>query len=114
MVFFFLLRAIFILYHINLLSSEGIRTGETLLSFWHALKLDTASAGYILIFPSLLLLIQGLFSARWLNLVNKVYTFLLILAWTLITAVELGSFAEWKFKLTTSAFVHLHNAKEAY
>ncbi len=114
MVFFFLLRAIFILYHINLLSAEGIKTGETLLSFWHALKLDTASTGYILIFPSFLLLIQGLFRARWLKLVNKAYTFLLILAWTLITAVELGSFAEWKFKLTTSAFVHLHNAKEAY
>lgn len=114
MVFFFILRAIFLLYHINLLANEDIKIGEVLLSFWHALKLDTATAGYILIIPCLLLLIQGLFKAEWIEVVNKIYTIILIFCWTLITAVELASFAEWKYKLTTSAFVHLNNAKEAY
>jgi phosphoglycerol transferase MdoB-like AlkP superfamily enzyme len=114
MAFFFILRAIFLLYHIPLLELDHIKAGEVMLSFWYALRLDTATTGYILIIPAVLLLLQGLFKATWLNRVNKIYTFILILAWTLITAVELGSFAEWKFKLTTAAFVHLHNAKEAY
>jgi len=114
MIFFFLLRAVFLIYHINLLKLEDITTGEALLSFWHGLKLDTATAAYILIIPSLFLLIQGLFKARWLNTVNKVYTFILILVWSLITAVELGSFAEWKCKLSTSAFAHVKHISEAY
>lgn len=114
MIFFFLLRAVFLIYHINLLKLEDITTEEALLSFWHGLKLDTATAAYILIIPSLFLLIQGLFKARWLNTVNKVYTFILILVWSLITAVELGSFAEWKCKLSTSAFAHVKHISEAY
>ncbi|MCU0371127.1 MAG: LTA synthase family protein [Bacteroidales bacterium] len=114
MVFFFLLRALFLLYHIKSLTTEEIRAGEALLSFWHALRLDTATTGYILIIPSLILLIQGLFGAKWLNTVNRIYTMVLIICWSLITTVELGSFAEWKSKLTTSAFIHLHNIKEIY
>jgi phosphoglycerol transferase MdoB-like AlkP superfamily enzyme len=114
MIFFFLLRAIFILYHIKLISTEGISAGETLLGFWHALKLDTATAGYILIIPSILLTLQGFFTGNWLNIINKIFAFIVMLAWALITTVELASFAEWKFKLTTSAFIHLHNIKEAY
>lgn len=102
------------LYHTRLFAAEGVKTGEALLAFWYALKLDTATAGYILIIPVLILFIQGLFGANWLNTVNKVYSILVILAWSVITSVELASFSEWKYKLNTGAFMHLHNAKEAY
>jgi phosphoglycerol transferase MdoB-like AlkP superfamily enzyme len=114
MLFFFLLRAIFLTYHIKLIIHENISAGEALLVFYHSLKLDTATAGYILIIPSILLLVQGLFKASWLNAVNKIYTFLMIFSWTLITAIELAAFSEWKYKLNTGAFVHLHNFREAY
>jgi phosphoglycerol transferase MdoB-like AlkP superfamily enzyme len=114
MVFFFLLRVIFVVYHIRLITADGISTGETLLCFWHALKLDTATSGYILIIPAFIIFLQGLFKAAWLNIISKVYSLIIILSWVLITAVELASFSEWKFKLTTSAFVHLNNMKEAY
>jgi len=112
MVFFFLLRAIFVLYHIKMITAEGIKAGEAMLAFWYALRLDSATAAYILIIPAVLLFIQGLFNARWLNKVNYIYTSILVIAWTLITAVELGSFAEWKYKLNTGAFLGMNNAKE--
>jgi phosphoglycerol transferase MdoB-like AlkP superfamily enzyme len=112
MVFFFLLRVIFVVYHIKLINAENIRAGEVLLAFWYGLRLDTATAAYILIFPALILFIQGLFRAGWLNIVNKVYTLVLVFFWTLITAVELGSFAEWKYKLFVGAFMHMNNTKE--
>lgn len=112
MVFFFILRAIFILYHVKLIAAEHIKLGETLLAFWYALKLDTATAAYILLFPVLIIFIQALFKAGWMNVVNKVYTLILILIWTFITAVELGSFAEWKYKLNTGAFMHMNNFQE--
>jgi phosphoglycerol transferase MdoB-like AlkP superfamily enzyme len=112
MTFFFILRAIFIVYHVKLIEAENISAGETLLSFWYALRLDMATAAYILLLPALILFIQGLFKAGWLNVVNKLYTLLLIFAWSLITAVELGSFSEWKYKLNAGAFLGMNNARE--
>lgn len=114
MFFFFLIRAIFLIYHINLLKLENITIGEALMSFRYGLKLDSATAAYLLLIPALILLLQGLFKARWLNSVNKVYTFIMLLAISLIVTVELGSFAEWKCKLSTSAFAHLRRIDEAY
>jgi len=114
MFFFFLIRAIFLIYHINLLKLENITIGEALMSFRYGLKLDSSTAAYLLIIPALFLLIQGLFKTRWLNSVNKVYTFIMLLAISLIVTVELGSFAEWKCKLSTSAFAHLRRIDEAY
>ena len=114
MVFFFLLRAIFLLYHVKLVIAENIGAGEAMLSFWYALRLDTASAAYILIIPAVLIFIQGLFRAGWLNIVNNIYTLLLIFTWTLITAVELAAFSEWKYKLNTGAFMHMNNAQEGF
>lgn len=114
MVFFFLLRAIFVLYHVKLILAESIGAGEALLAFWFALRLDTATSSYILIIPAVIIFIQGLFGARWLNIVNNVYTLLLIFAWTLITAVELAAFAEWKYKLNTGAFMGMNNAREGF
>jgi phosphoglycerol transferase MdoB-like AlkP superfamily enzyme len=114
MVFFFLLRAIFVLYHVKLITAEGIGAGEALLAFWYALRLDTATASYILIIPAVIIFIQGFFRARWLNIVNNVYTLILIFVWTLITAVELASFAEWKYKLNTGAFMGMNNAREGF
>ena len=112
MSFFFILRLIFVLYHINLITADKIPAGEVLLSFWYALRLDTATSGYILIIPALFIFLQGLFKANWLNKLNFGYVLIIVLAYALITAVELGSFAEWKYKLSTGAFMGMNNTKE--
>lgn len=112
MSFFFILRLIFVLYHINLITADKIPAGEVLLSFWYALRLDTATSGYILIIPALFIFLQGLFKANWLNKLNFGYVLIIVLAYALITAVELGSFAEWKYKLNTGAFMGMNNTKE--
>ena len=114
MVFFLLLRAVFLIFHMRLLSQEGIRAGEALYSFWQALKLDTATAAYILVIPAFFLFLQGLFRAKWLNIVMKIYYFVVVFAWSLVTAIELGIYPEWKTKLTTDAFIHLQHIDEAY
>lgn len=114
MVFFVILRAAFLVYYHELLAMEGIRTGEALLSFWHALKLDSSTAGYVLVIPVIFLSVQGFVKARWLNSVNKTWAFLVILAFSLIVTVELGSFDEWKSKLTSKALMHLEHPKEVY
>ncbi len=114
MVFFMILRAVFLIYHYRLLGSEDISTGEIFMSFWYALKLDTSTAGYILVIPSILLIIQGFFKVRAFNQVNKIWAFLVIFAFSLIVTVELGSFEEWKSKLTAKALTHAENPAEIY
>lgn len=114
MIFFLILRALFLLYHVRLISAEHITLCETLMSFWHALRLDTATAAYLLIFPVFILFLQGLFGLKFLNRVNRVYIFLVILLWSLITVGELGVFSEWKFKLNSSIFLHLQRPAEVY
>jgi phosphoglycerol transferase MdoB-like AlkP superfamily enzyme len=84
------------------------------MSFVHGLRLDSSTAAYLLIIPAVILFFQGLFKARWLNSVNKVYTAIFLLAISIVVTVELGSYAEWKCKLSTSAFAHLRRIDEAY
>jgi phosphoglycerol transferase MdoB-like AlkP superfamily enzyme len=114
MVFFFLLRAIFVLYHVKMIMAEGIKAGETMLAFWYALRLDTATAAYLLIIPAFIIFIQGLFKAGWLNNVNKIFTIIVVFIWTLITTVELAAFSEWKYKLNTGAFMNMNNTLEGF
>ena len=114
MIFFIVLRGAFLLYYYRLLAMEGITAGEALLSFWHALRLDTATTGYILVIPVIILALQGYFKAPVLNIVNKTWAFLVILALSIVVAAELGTFDEWKSKLTTKAFMHLQHPQEIY
>jgi len=114
MLFFFILRAVFLVYNYRLLGMEGISVWEALQAFWYALKLDSATTGYVLVIPTVILSIQGFFKAPWLNAINKTWTLVIIFLFSLIVSAELGTFSEWKTKLTTSAFIHLDNPKEIY
>src|ERR1035438_651891 len=98
--FFDFTRVVFLLYHFRLIIAENIRFFDILGVFWYSIKLDLATAAYILIIPFLLLLIQSIWSPRWFNYINKVYTALVIFAYSLSAAGEMGIYAEWKTKLT--------------
>jgi phosphoglycerol transferase MdoB-like AlkP superfamily enzyme len=82
--------------------------------FWHALRLDVSTASYILIIPFLLLLIQSVFNAGFMNIVNRVYTALIIIAYTLVCVAELGIYEEWKTKLHYKALHYLSHPDEVY
>lgn len=107
-------RTIFLIYNFNLLRIESISLGSTLASYWHALPLDVATAGYLLLFPLLLVLIQTVYSPNWINKVNRIYTLIAILLYTLLVSVELGIYPEWKTKLPFKAFSYLTNPTEVY
>ena len=84
------------------------------LSFWHAIPLDISTAGYILVFPFLILILQSFIRSRWLNYINLTYTFLLLLLYVLITVGELGIYEEWKTKLQFKALNYLSHPDEVY
>ena len=84
------------------------------LSFWHAIPLDISTAGYILVFPFVILLLQAFIRSRWFNYINLTYTFLLLLIYVLITVGELGIYEEWKTKLQFKALNYLSHPDEVY
>ncbi len=114
MLFFFISRAIFLLYNIKLIIAEDIGVGEALEAFWHALPLDLATACYLLVFPFFILVIQTFYNASWLDKLNKYYTFTAILIFTLLTTAELGIYPEWKTKMPYKALMYLQNPEEIY
>jgi phosphoglycerol transferase MdoB-like AlkP superfamily enzyme len=114
MLIFTITRAVFLLYHINLLATNQIPFSEALGVFWHGLRLDGVGASYVLIFPFLLLFIQSLYSPKWLNYVNHFYTFLMLVVYSLITTAELGIYNEWKTKLTAKSLMYLDHPAEIY
>jgi phosphoglycerol transferase MdoB-like AlkP superfamily enzyme len=102
------------LYYARLIVRDGISLGEVLASFTHALRLDAVAASYMVIFPFLLLVIQSVYSPKWLNIVNKVYTIIILSAYSLITTAELGIYGEWKTKLPAKALNYLDHPDEIY
>ena len=114
LLFFALSRALFIVYHFQFIRIENVKIAELFSVFYHALPLDLATACYFLIIPFLLLAVQSLWRAGFLNVVNKVYTFVLIVLYALITGGEIGLYGEWKSKINVKALRYLENPSEVY
>lgn len=114
MLFFALNRAIFLVYHSHLVAIEEPGTGEVLAAFWHALRLDVSTACYILVVPFFLLLFRSFINIPFADVLNKAYTLIVIVAYSLITTAELGIYSEWKTKLHYKALNYLSHPTEVY
>ncbi len=114
MLLFALSRTVFLVYNINLLRVDGAQFSEIIASYWHALHLDLATAAYFMMFPFVLLLIQSFYSPKWLNKVNRIYVFVAVFLFCLLTVAELGIYPEWKTKMPYKAFTYLSNPTEVY
>jgi len=114
LVFFAVNRAVFLIYYSHLVSIENPGFREVMGAFWHALRLDISTASYILVLPFFLLIIKSVFKWKWVDIANKVYTSIMIMAYALITVTELGIYAEWKTKLHYKALHYLAHPDEVY
>ncbi len=112
--FFDFSRLVFILYHLRILGAENIPFSEIFGIFWYSLRLDTGTACYLLVIPFLILLVQSVYSPPWLNWINKIYTGIMIFAYSLTAAGEMGIYAEWKTKLTYKVIKYLRHPSEIY
>nr|NQU90482.1 sulfatase-like hydrolase/transferase [Bacteroidota bacterium] len=114
MTFFALARLVFILYYIPTLKIDGAGFSDTIASFYHALRLDAATASYFMAIPVVLLLLQSLWYLKIFNLVNKIYSGIVIFIYMLITCGEIGLYEEWKTKLNCKALLYLRNPDEVF
>lgn len=114
LIFFAFARAIFLMYHFRILAVEDISIYEIMGAYWHSLKLDLATACYIILMPFLILLVQSFYSPAWLNTLNKIYAALIIFIYSIITTAEIGIYTEWKTKLPYKAFLYLEHPSEVF
>jgi phosphoglycerol transferase MdoB-like AlkP superfamily enzyme len=112
--FFNLTRLVFLLYYLNIIIVEKIRFAEVLGVFANSFKLDLATTCYIMVFPFFLLVLQSVWSPRWLNWINKAYTSIVIIAYSLTAVGEMGIYAEWKTKLTYKVIKYLSHPGEIF
>ena len=112
MLFFALMRLVFLLYYLPLVRVSGAGFWETAAGFLHALKLDTATAAYLMMIPMILLTIRSVWPKKILDRLNKIYTAIMIFLYTLITMGEIGLYEEWKTKLNFKALMYLRHPAE--
>ncbi|MBN1339761.1 MAG: LTA synthase family protein [Bacteroidales bacterium] len=112
MLFFAFARTVFVAFHLK--HFAGIPFWEITAMYRHSLRLDMATACYILVIPGMLTVFQSMISTKWLLFLNRVYTFLMILAYSLITAAEIGIYDEWKTKLHAKSLNYLRHPEEIY
>jgi phosphoglycerol transferase MdoB-like AlkP superfamily enzyme len=67
-----------------------------------------------MVIPFLILLVQSVYSPKWMNMINKVYTGILCFAYSLTAAGEMGIYSEWKTKLTYKVIKYLSHPSEIY
>jgi phosphoglycerol transferase MdoB-like AlkP superfamily enzyme len=113
-VFFDFVRLVFVIYHLRLIFIEKIGLIEILGIFWYSFHLDLGTACYILVIPFILLLFQSVTNFRWINTINKIYTFLLIFLYSLSGAAEMGIYSEWKTKLTYKVIKYFNHPSEIF
>ncbi|MDP4290118.1 MAG: sulfatase-like hydrolase/transferase [Bacteroidota bacterium] len=112
--FFAFARTIYLVYNYGEIHTDQIPFFEIIAGYWHGLKLDIATACYFLVFPLLLILVQSAFNLKWLDWVNRIYTSVIIILYSLITSTELGIYPEWKTKLHYKALMYFSHPTEIY
>lgn len=102
LIFFFTDRALFLIFHQEKLSEVPLKT--TLATFHHAIPIDLSMAGYLSVIP-LCIYLFWLFSGRKSVTVKgiNIYNAILIVAFSIIAAINFNIYREWGTKLNAKA-----------
>lgn len=114
MLFFFVLRMVFVVYHLSFIRLENIPTGEVVMAFVKSLKLDLSTASYIGLLSFVLLCVFLVVKQRWLLGLNKLVQWVIIGLTALVVSSELGLYSEWKSKLSAKALAYLAHPQEVW
>lgn len=114
MIYFFLLRMVFLTWYQKLIIIEGISFQETLLTFWNALPLDISTTCYLLSVSYILLLLRKTTGKEVFLTIDKRFSQLMIWIIALISTAEIGLYGEWNSKLSFKALGYLANPDEVF
>src|SRR5437763_1979469 len=83
-VVFFINRLVFVVYFLKDFKAAGVK--NTLLSFIYGLKLDLSAAAYLFVIPFLVYILQVFFKRNFYSAFLKIYTSILLVLISLISA----------------------------
>ena len=108
---FVLLRCLFLVYYYN--QTIDIGFFQAFKSIFTGIKLDISVMGYLLVFPSLLLLFSSLLSNKAIKIIYSAYFYLILFVIILISIVDLELYKHWGFRLDNTPLLYLETPKEA-
>ena len=114
LLFFALLRMVFLVYFNQIIMLDEIPFSEVLSAFWHALALDISTACYLLVISYIFLMIHQLTSFKMAVKLDYFFALIILLVYALISTAELGLYSEWKTKLSYKALSYLNNPSEVF
>lgn len=110
-IFFDLLRVIFLLYHADKTSELSFSTA--LAACWYGLRMDLSVAAYILI-PFCLFVILSLIIPFFRRpLIYRLYTYLILFVVSLLSLCDLEIYNAWGFRIDASPLLFLSTPREA-
>lgn len=111
-VVFFFNRLAFVLFFLKGFKPAGVKI--TLLSFVYGLKLDASAAAYLFALPFLVFIVQMFFKRNFYSTFLQVYTFIMLIVISLISAGDLGIYQNWGTRLNLRALSMLAYPTEAF
>ncbi|HTD93974.1 MAG TPA: sulfatase-like hydrolase/transferase [Chitinophagaceae bacterium] len=111
-IFFDLMRLIFLVYHSGKASSLSVSTW--LLTFWYGLRMDASVAAYITL-PVCLFVLLSLFIHFFRRLlIYRIYTFFVLLLVAIISLCDLEIYSAWGFRIDITPLRFLSTPREAF
>ncbi|MBN1116617.1 MAG: sulfatase-like hydrolase/transferase [Bacteroidales bacterium] len=75
--------------------------------------LDFSAIGYVMLLPTLLLMIHSFLRGKWLTYVLKVYTWFFLVVFSILMIADLVIYPEWGFRLDVTPLYYMKNMDEA-
>ncbi len=108
--FLFFAKLVFLLVNLNK-SSEFILLWPKI--FAKGFLLDLSMLGYVMILPTLLIFVNCIITGRWLITVFKIYTWFLLVVFSILIVADLVIYPEWGFRLDITPLFYMKNMDEA-
>ena len=109
--FFELMRCVFLLYHFD--KTGQISFGTSLATLWYGLKMDLSVAAYILAPVCLFVLLSLVIPLFRKRIIYQVYTFIVLLLVLIVCLVDLEVYNHWGFRMDSTPLKFLSTPREA-
>ena len=108
--YFLIGKVIFLAWYWRDTATLGV--GTLLGVFWHGLRMDAASAAYLMVVPLIVLMGSSYIPWRFLRWIVVTWTVAFVVVVAGLTIGDLGLFREWGFRLDSTWLMYINRPKE--
>ncbi|MBI5220066.1 MAG: sulfatase-like hydrolase/transferase [Bacteroidia bacterium] len=112
LVFFWAGKLVFLVFHFSL--SKEIAFADWLRIFIYGFRLDFSSAGYLMLFPGIVIILTSYFSGKWLYYILNVYTVFILLINIILLIGDLELYTHWRYRMDCTPLLYLNKPGEVF